>query len=248
MSVESKLSDHYLRVCSDVCCSSCQFPFSPLILLSVVFPYRRLVQGMGPMGRPKITTGLDKVRREIELMRQVWHPNVLVLESVIDDPDEDALILVLEYAPQGQVMMFDPKKLKYKNHIFGVAGSPSPAPTNNVALASPPAAAPASSSSSSSTSTAATATFSHDKPISESILRKILHDVLAGLEYCQSTRHELFAQIIREIPPVRDCLLTVLSCFHSACMCACVSSQCIRFASCTESVFSSSHSAGSQQQ
>ena len=146
---------------------------------------------MGPLGRPKITTGLDKVRREIDLMRQVWHPNVLVLESVIDDPEEDALILVLEYAPQGQVMEFDPKRLKYKNHIFGVAGSPTtpaPASSNNVALDSPPVAVPvaAPASSTSTTSTAAsTDSSSHDKPISESILRKILYDVLAGLEYRQ---------------------------------------------------------------
>lgn len=140
------------------------------------------------MGRPKITTGLDKVRREIDLMRQVWHPNVLVLESVIDDPGEDALILVLEYAPQGQVMEFDSKRLKYRNHIFSVAGSPTtpaPASSNNVALASPPAAPAAAPSSSTSTAASADSS-SHDKPISESILRKILHDVLAGLEYRQS--------------------------------------------------------------
>jgi serine/threonine protein kinase len=150
---------------------------------------------MGPLGRPKITTGLDKVRREIDLMRQVWHPNVLVLESVIDDPDEDALILVLEYAPQGQVMEFDSKRLKYRNHIFSVAGSPTtpaPASSNNVALDSPPAAVAAPASSTSTTSTAASAdSSSHDKPISESILRKILHDVLAGLEYRQSATQTL---------------------------------------------------------
>jgi len=139
---------------------------------------REYSAGGGPLGRPKITTGLDKVRREIALMKQLWHPNVLVLEAVIDDPQEDALILVLEYAAQGQIMHFDPKTRRYKNTIF-VTNDAATAPASSSS-----AAAPAAASSSPSSAPAP----SSDRPIPESILRKILFDVLAGLEYLHSLR------------------------------------------------------------
>jgi serine/threonine protein kinase len=120
------------------------------------------------MGRPKITTGLDKVRREIDIMKDLWHPNILVLEQIIDDPDEDPLILVLEYAAKGQIMAFDSKTMRYKKNVFAIEPSPSPSPT-----------APASSASATATPA------EHDAPIPEAILRKLLADVLDGLEYRQ---------------------------------------------------------------
>jgi serine/threonine protein kinase len=146
-------------VCADVL---------PLVL------FRRSVQGQGPMGRPKITTGLDKVRKEIDLMKLLWHRNILVLHEVIDDPDEDPLILVLEYAAKGQIMAFDSKTMKYKRNLFD--GTPGGG-------GSSPAQSPAAASSSS-------ASQEHERPIKESILRKILDDVLSGLEYRQSNERE----------------------------------------------------------
>lgn len=127
------------------------------------------------MGRPKITTGLDKVRREIALMSQVWHKHVLVLEALIDDPDEDALILVLEYAAQGQICNFDSKTLRYKSNMGGANAAATNGAGDDVAAAA---------SSSSSAASAATPA----SPFSESIVRKVLLDVVSGLEYLHSLR------------------------------------------------------------
>lgn len=120
-------------------------------------------------------------------MKVLWHPNILVLHEVIDDPDEDPLILVLEYAAKGQIMEFDSKRMRYRRNLFdataqrgGAAGPASPA-------ASPPSASGTVAAAASSSSQAkASPTAAHDQPIAESILRKILSDVLNGLEYRQS--------------------------------------------------------------
>ncbi len=65
--------------------------------------------GMGTdaLGRPKMTTALDKVRREIVLMSSCAHANIIPLHAIIDDEEEDPLMLILEYADKGQIMEWD---------------------------------------------------------------------------------------------------------------------------------------------
>jgi [calcium/calmodulin-dependent protein kinase] kinase len=45
------------------------------------------------------------------------HPNVIKLYEVIhdiDNPDEDRLCLVIDYAEKGEIMQWDQKKLKFR--------------------------------------------------------------------------------------------------------------------------------------
>jgi [calcium/calmodulin-dependent protein kinase] kinase len=39
--------------------------------------------------------------REIDILKQVSHQNIIRLYEVIDDPNDDKLYLVLEYASRG---------------------------------------------------------------------------------------------------------------------------------------------------
>jgi len=42
---------------------------------------------------------------EIELMKTLWHKNIITLYEVIDDPGEDKLFMFMEYAEHGAVMI-----------------------------------------------------------------------------------------------------------------------------------------------
>ena len=50
------------------------------------------------------TTALDDVMREIRIMSRLWHPNVVRLVEVINDPEHERLYMVLEYCNQGPLM------------------------------------------------------------------------------------------------------------------------------------------------
>ncbi|XP_050548029.1 calcium/calmodulin-dependent protein kinase kinase 1 [Daktulosphaira vitifoliae] len=54
--------------------------------------------------RRKGTNPLDKVYREIALLKKLDHPNVVKLVEVLEDPDEDHLYLVFELLEGGEVM------------------------------------------------------------------------------------------------------------------------------------------------
>lgn len=60
-----------------------------------------------------VSTALDKVQVEIAIMKKLHHPNLLNLLEVFDD-DSDTLVLMLEYAPLGQVMQWYPEERLYK--------------------------------------------------------------------------------------------------------------------------------------
>ncbi|XP_055907274.1 calcium/calmodulin-dependent protein kinase kinase 1 isoform X3 [Eupeodes corollae] len=68
---------------------------------------RRLLRKAGLMSRgPKKTTTspLDRVYREIAVLKKLDHPNVVKLVEVLDDPLEDSLYLVFELVKQGEVL------------------------------------------------------------------------------------------------------------------------------------------------
>ncbi|EGZ25085.1 hypothetical protein PHYSODRAFT_555042 [Phytophthora sojae] len=63
--------------------------------------------------RMVVSTALDKVQVEIAIMKKLHHPNLLNLLEVFDD-DSETLVLMLEYAPSGQVMQWYPEERLYK--------------------------------------------------------------------------------------------------------------------------------------
>lgn len=77
----------------------------------------------GPDGRMKMTNALEKVQREVEIMCQIWHPNVVPLFGVFDDPNEDTLYLVLELEEKGQIMNWDGRAMQYKSKHYPVSAA-----------------------------------------------------------------------------------------------------------------------------
>lgn len=68
---------------------------------------RRLLKKAGLLGRgPKQrgTSPLDRVYREIAVLKKLDHPNIVKLIEVLDDPLEDSLYLVFELVQQGEVL------------------------------------------------------------------------------------------------------------------------------------------------
>lgn len=47
---------------------------------------------------------LDLIREEIAIMKKLYHPNLVSLIEVLDDPEEDTLYMVMEYCKNGVVM------------------------------------------------------------------------------------------------------------------------------------------------
>lgn len=47
---------------------------------------------------------LQKIYREIAILKKLDHPNIVKLVEVLDDPDEDHLYLVFELLERGQVL------------------------------------------------------------------------------------------------------------------------------------------------
>lgn len=67
---------------------------------------RRLLRQVGLMkrGPKKSTSPLDRVYREIAVLKKLDHPNVVKLVEVLDDPVEDSLYMVFELVKQGEVL------------------------------------------------------------------------------------------------------------------------------------------------
>ncbi|KDO35778.1 CAMKK protein kinase [Saprolegnia parasitica CBS 223.65] len=77
-----------------------------------------------------VSTAFDKVQIEIAIMKKLSHANLVSLEAVLDDGDEQ-LVLVLEYAPHGQIMVWDAAQLSYVPSIDARSFS-APAPTTPI--------------------------------------------------------------------------------------------------------------------
>lgn len=67
---------------------------------------RKLLRKAGLLGKgPKRgTSPLERVYREIAVLKKLDHPNVVKLVEVLDDPIEDALYLVFELVQQGEIL------------------------------------------------------------------------------------------------------------------------------------------------
>ncbi len=50
---------------------------------------------------------LEKIKREIAILKKCRHPNIVLLKEVIDDPRSDKIYLVLEYLTGGEVRWRD---------------------------------------------------------------------------------------------------------------------------------------------
>lgn len=55
-------------------------------------------------GPKQATSPLDRVYREIAVLKKLDHPNVVKLVEVLDDPMEDSLYMVFELVKKGEVL------------------------------------------------------------------------------------------------------------------------------------------------
>jgi [calcium/calmodulin-dependent protein kinase] kinase len=74
---------------------------------------KRKVFGRNAEGMPVMSTALAQCYSEIALMKTLRHENVIQLHATIDDEDDDALFLVLEYCPGGTVLAWDPHECRF---------------------------------------------------------------------------------------------------------------------------------------
>ncbi|XP_054747490.1 calcium/calmodulin-dependent protein kinase kinase 2 [Anastrepha obliqua] len=67
---------------------------------------RRLIRqaGLTKRGQQKPISPLERVYREIAVLKKIDHPNVVKLIEVLDDPMEDSLYMVFELVKQGCVL------------------------------------------------------------------------------------------------------------------------------------------------
>jgi len=67
-------------------------------------------KGSGGASIKKAENPLDKVYREIAIMKKLDHPNVVKLVEVVDDPEEDNLYMVFELLERGEVLEIPAEK------------------------------------------------------------------------------------------------------------------------------------------
>lgn len=56
--------------------------------------------------RMQVKTALEKVEREIALMKKLSHPNLVKFFEAIDSPDSGLLYMVIEYMPLGEILTY----------------------------------------------------------------------------------------------------------------------------------------------
>jgi len=72
--------------------------------------------------RMSIHTADEKVQKEIAIMKIMSHPNLVQLYEVIDAVESDALYIVLEYLPLGQIMKYDSEMLRFQQTNTTIRG------------------------------------------------------------------------------------------------------------------------------
>lgn len=84
---------------------------------------REITKSTSAKRRLSIHTALEKVEKEISIMKMMNHPNLVKLHKVIDSIESDTLYVVMEYLPLGQIMTFNPETLRYSQtnkSVYGV--------------------------------------------------------------------------------------------------------------------------------
>ncbi|CAI5745077.1 unnamed protein product [Peronospora destructor] len=67
----------------------------------------------------RAVTAMDRVHEEIEIMRSLYHRNVVLLFEVIKADDNDKVYLVLEYMACGPCMVFRPDTKDFYSRVTG---------------------------------------------------------------------------------------------------------------------------------
>ena len=81
-------------------------------LVAVKIFSKSLLKRMRTMERDSTTrkmqvrTALERVEREVALLKMMRHPNIVRMLDVIDSEDSDSLYCVLEYMPRGEILSF----------------------------------------------------------------------------------------------------------------------------------------------
>lgn len=69
--------------------------------------------------RMRVVTALDRVHDEIEIMRSLYHRNIVLLFEVIEADDSDKLYMVLEYMACGPCMVYRPDTKDFHSCVTG---------------------------------------------------------------------------------------------------------------------------------
>ena len=76
--------------------------------------YKSLLRRRRTFGRRgKVSTALDHAEKEIAIMKKLEHPCLVKLYEVIDDPESDLLVMVMEYMEKGTVMDWDDEEERF---------------------------------------------------------------------------------------------------------------------------------------
>ncbi|RMX67657.1 hypothetical protein KXD40_003806 [Peronospora effusa] len=67
----------------------------------------------------RVVTAMDRVYEEIEIMRSLYHRNIVLLFEVITADDSDKVYLVLEYMACGPCMVFRPDTKDFYSRVTG---------------------------------------------------------------------------------------------------------------------------------
>jgi serine/threonine protein kinase len=62
-------------------------------------------------------TALDHVREEIQVMRTLYHRNIVLLFEVMEAVSTDKLYMIMEFMHHGPVMRFDPETKTFKSPL-----------------------------------------------------------------------------------------------------------------------------------
>ncbi|KAJ8554785.1 hypothetical protein ON010_g9696 [Phytophthora cinnamomi] len=69
--------------------------------------------------RMRAVTALDRVHDEVEIMRSLYHRNIVLLFEVIEADDSDKLYMVLEYMACGPCMVYRPDTKDFYSRVTG---------------------------------------------------------------------------------------------------------------------------------
>ena len=83
--------------------------YSKLVLKKM----REMTRSKRNKRRMSIHDALEKVEKEIAIMKLMNHPNIVKLYEVIDSSETETLYIVLEYIPLGQIMKFDMERERF---------------------------------------------------------------------------------------------------------------------------------------